>query len=334
MSQKLIAYSLACLCLLCLNMTGCGDKNQKNIFDPVKSTHKEGWAKTHASSAAETIESCKECHGAFLTGGISKVSCMSATAISGFRCHITSPADNPSGCASCHGGPPYGPSGDAAPNRNYAHTKCTIVSDCKTCHLGAGFGTANHSRADIFGDLRRASVLMSDNVRAKTITTTFSYDTASQKCFGVSCHGGQPSTPWNEKINLVAGDNTVCFQCHELGTPPTTVGGPPSPQYNSLYSGTFSGYTSGSLHKAHIEREKYCTNCHNIQVQTDYQMHFSGIAVNNPSGTATDRFVDPGRSIGGPPTSIGSYNKTDKVCFNVTCHTLVPKSNISWINKN
>jgi hypothetical protein len=164
---------------------------------------------------------------------------------------------------------------------------------------------------------------MSHNVKAQTITSSFSYDPASGKCFGVSCHGGQPTTPWNQKINLVAGDNTICFLCHELGTAPTTAGGPPSPQYNSFYSGRYNGLV---LHREHLNREKYCTNCHNIQMQNDYQMHFSGIAVNNPAATAKDRFVDPGRTIGGLPTSIGSYDKATKTCFNVSCHILAPKT--------
>lgn len=307
-------------------LAGCGDKNPQALFSPDSGVHPGGWVKSHKTVAALGTESCVECHGASLEGGVSQVSCMSPTALQGFKCHVTSPADNPSGCVSCHGGPPFGPFGDSAPNRNYAHTKCTVVSSCTTCHLGAGYGTADHASASATGGFRPATVKMTDNVKAQTITTSFSYDPQTQKCFGVSCHGGLPSTPWNEKITLVAGDNSVCFGCHTAGDPPTTVGGSPSPQYNSFYSGTFG---SLRLHSEHLKREKYCTNCHNILVQMDYQMHFSGIAVNNATETATDRFVDPGRTIGGKPTSIGSYDKTTKTCSNVSCHPSVWGS-VKW----
>lgn len=296
-------------------LSGCGNENSNADFDNGK--HPGDWITTHKSSARTDIESCRECHGETLDGGISAASCMSATAVNGFKCHVTSPAANPVDCLSCHGGPPFGPYGNSAPNRNFAHTQHNVVADCKTCHLDAGYGTADHSRATSSGGYRPASVKMGENIKAQTVPISFGYVPATQNCSGVSCHGGQTSPSWNQKIILVAGNNSLCLQCHEPGTAPVTLSGAPSPQYNSFYSGIYGSF---NLHTDHLNRGSYCTDCHNIGVLTDFQQHYSGTAVNNPTESASNRFADPGSSIGGSPTSIGHYVKATKTCGTVSCH--------------
>lgn len=296
-------------------LSGCGDENSKADFN--NGEHPDNWITTHKSSARSNIESCRECHGESLNGGISAVSCMSASAINGFNCHVTSPAANPVDCLSCHGGPPFGPYGDSAPNRNFAHTEHTVVADCKTCHLDAGYGTADHARATASGGYRPATIKLSESVKAQTVSTSFSYSPATQNCSGVSCHGGQVSPSWTQKIVLIAGNNLLCLQCHEPGTAPISLCGAPSPQYNSFYSGTFNDL---NLHTEHLGMGYNCTDCHNIGVLTDFQQHYSGTAVNNPTESAFNRFVDPGGTIGSSPTNIGQYDKTTKTCGTVSCH--------------
>jgi len=327
MSQITKALLLS-VTLAAFTLSGCGDTNSKVVFYPESGKHLPGWTSGHGNSARAEIDSCKECHGEKLDGGISRVSCMSATAVNGFRCHATTPANNTADCISCHGGPPFGPYGNSAPNRNFAHTEHNVVADCKTCHLGAGYGTANHARATASGGYRPATVKMSENVKAQTVPTSFSYAPApSQKCSGVSCHGGQASPSWNQKIILIAGNNSLCLQCHEPGTAPVTLCGAPSPQYNSFYSGSFNDL---NLHTEHLGMGYSCTDCHNIGVLTDFRKHYSGTAVNNPTETATNRFADPGSTIGGSPTtSIGTYDKITKTCGTVSCHPLI-WGDIQW----
>lgn len=313
---------------------GCGNGNSNGSAALLSGNgrHVADWVQLHSAAAASSMESCTECHGSDLSGGISKVSCMSPTAISGYRCHATSPADNPAGCVSCHGGLPSGPFGDTAPNRKLAHDKHTALTACGTCHLNAGTGTVGHARATAAGGFNRATVTLSGAFTAETFTT-FGYDAPSDTCSGVSCHGSggklQAALPWSTGAITMA---TACYQCHEQGTAPTALGGPPTPQYNSFYSGLFSGaIPATNLHEFHLRQTTlnasgtpvFCTDCHNIGTLTDQQKHFGRLTSNT--------FSAPGTTVGGVPTGIGSYDTTTQACSNVACHTAVPKNNVRWV---
>lgn len=68
--------------LLALALGGCGDTNSKAVFSP-ESGHPANWSTTHKTAGKANLESCFECHGEELNGGIAKVSCT--------FCHIGSP---------------------------------------------------------------------------------------------------------------------------------------------------------------------------------------------------------------------------------------------------
>lgn len=300
--------------LLALALGGCGDKNDKAVFIP-EGGHPSDWTSTHKTSAKANLESCVECHGENLDGGISKVSCISTTAVSGFTCHATSPVVNQSGCVSCHGGLPSGPFGTLAPNRKGAHTKHTALAGigCGTCHLNAGSGTAGHAKADASGGRSKATVALSTGFSANVTSGTFGYN-ADGTCSNVSCHGGKTTPAWTGSINIVSNDNNICLTCHEQGT---AVG---IPQYNSYYSGVYSPNNIANLHAFHVaDQGAYCTDCHNIGTLTNYQQHFGGLA--------TKTFTIPGNTIGGAPTKIGFYTISTKTCNNVACHSF----NARWI---
>jgi predicted CxxxxCH...CXXCH cytochrome family protein len=296
---------------MALALAGCGDKNGKAVLS-LESGHPSDWLLTHKTSTRADAGSCVECHGENYDGGISRVSCTSATAVSGFTCHATSPVVNPTGCVSCHGGLPNGPFGTVAPNRKSAHTKHTALVGCDTCHLNAGSGTPGHAKADAAGGRSGATVKLSPVFNANAVSATF--DNTVKTCSNVSCHGGKVTPVWTTgSINIVAGvngDNSVCLQCHE---PATTAGIPNSPQYNSFYSG---------LHVFHLARivngfNINCTDCHNIGTLTNFQQHFGGIT--------TGTFTAPGTTIGvGLPTKIGNYDANTKTCSNTVagCHAL------------
>lgn len=57
-----------------LALAGCGDKNDKAVFAP-EGGHSSGWTVNHKTSAKADLETCVECHGENLDGGIAKVSC-------------------------------------------------------------------------------------------------------------------------------------------------------------------------------------------------------------------------------------------------------------------
>ena len=59
---------------LALALGGCGNSNDKAVFSQ-EGGHSSGWTTSHKTSAKADLESCSECHGASLDGGIAKVSC-------------------------------------------------------------------------------------------------------------------------------------------------------------------------------------------------------------------------------------------------------------------
>ena len=331
-------------------LSGCGDKNSQVNFDADKGAHLDAkWVTSHPAyvnaapaNVATALDSCTMCHGSGFDGGIAQVSCMSATAVSAFRCHATSPAVNPTGCISCHGNQPSGPFANTAPNRQFAHAAHTaLLSDvgvvgieiCNTCHAGAGSGTANHAKAKEDGTINRATVAFSDKFSAKKPNdpTVLSHPTIvrddSVTCLSVRCHGGQSTPAWNTSISLTAGDNSLCTQCHEPGTAPGL------PQKNSYFSGSvvLNGVTL-NLHSSHLLRRAFCTDCHNITKLTDRLTHYGDINTINPvtntyyqdlSNTIPGKTVgngDPNGTGGYSPAQIKYFNPVTQTCSNVSCH--------------
>jgi len=295
--------------LTALSLSGCGDENSRAVFHSESGKHPSGWAAGHSASArADLKTTCIGCHGENLDGGISQISCMSPTAVSGFRCHATSPAEIATGCVSCHGVAPGGPFGDTAPNRKFAHDKHTALTGCDSCHLNAGSGTADHAKAAADGGPRPATVTMSDAFRAKTLTT-FGYDATSGTCSGVSCHGGQETPSWSTGAISLSAD---CDKCHDQA-------GDATPQYNDYFSGIKEEF---NLHQVHLQspiQTVVCTDCHNIGTLSDYQKHYSGISTNS--------FTSPRETVGNNgasfPTQIRTYTGTTQSCGiidTVRCH--------------
>ncbi|NVN98921.1 MAG: CxxxxCH/CxxCH domain-containing protein [Geobacteraceae bacterium] len=301
MSQINIGKFIGIL-LLTASLSACGDASTNSQVSQTM-PHPSGWTTSHKSA---NLASCVECHGEDLGGGISRISCMSPTAVSGFICHATNPVNNPVGCISCHGADPYGPYGSTAPNRKFAHSKHTLlIPACKSCHPNAGSGTPNHARATATGGVRSAFVHITSSYKAKSYLS-YGYNQSTGTCSGVSCHGGQDSPVWSSGTIAMVTD---CLLCHQQGANKY------DPQYNSFYSGNYSLVSPPlNLHTSHIGRGALCTDCHNIGILTDYAKHFSGIGINN--------FTNPGATIGGGfPTKVGNYDTVQQKCSNTTCHT-------------
>lgn len=275
-------------------LAACGKVNSD--APPVDSNgkHPVDWIGQHKNVARVSTSTCSQCHGSDLTGGITQIGCFSTTqkSVSGFACHATSPAANPTGCVSCHSLPP---NGTTAPNRANAHAKHLALFGltCDSCHSGGGSGTVNHAKGV-------AAVSLPVTLKAKSITTSFGYDATSGKCSGIICHGGQPTPIWSGGIINVATD---CLKCHEQGSASQ------APQYNSFYSGqwSFNGSSSVNLHKLHLLSTDtkttpatpiVCINCHNISALA--AKHFIGLTTSDFEGAPTG-------TIGGGTTKITGY---------------------------
>jgi predicted CxxxxCH...CXXCH cytochrome family protein len=104
-----------------------------------------------------------------------------------------------------------------------------ITSDCDICHQGAGSQTTSHFNAVV-------NVALSGyNAQSGTA----SYNTGSETCSRVSCHGGQDTPVWLEALDV----DGECEACHSL-------------------QGEYNSYTSGK-HKKHVEDKNIaCFECH------------------------------------------------------------------------
>lgn len=86
MSQiKAALYASVVACSLALS--GCGDTNSKVVFSPDSGQHPSGWETSHKNSVHADTESCFECHGENLDGGIAQISCT--------KCHLGTESIHP-----------------------------------------------------------------------------------------------------------------------------------------------------------------------------------------------------------------------------------------------
>jgi len=236
-------------------------------------------------------QACGLCHATAANGVSidSAPSCLSTDPSFGIACHVTSPAVTSSGCTSCHGGPPNGPSGAAAPNRAGAHAAHLALGvGCRACHRGAGTGTDKHAVG-----VGLAFLNLSTGLQAQT--GSFAY--AGGRCSGVACHGGQQSPNWRTGETIdVAQD---CTSCHE----PLNQA---LPQYNAYFSGFKFGE---NLHLFHLNGPDgftiTCTTCHNPDLLTS---HFVGLATPAFEGVAATTLA-----------SFVNYEPATGACT-VSCH--------------
>lgn len=164
----MFTFKKALLLLMVITSWGCSSANDKTIILDASGKHPAGWAVAtigglHPAVYLSDPDTCKECHGTDLTGGISKVSCFSADR-SGMSCHLQGPSGHPAGwsnpashgahakavatgvngmafCANCHGADYRGAG--------------VSLKDCLRCHTTAPHpakpwfgGVYSHKKAD------------------------------------------------------------------------------------------------------------------------------------------------------------------------------------------
>lgn len=323
--------------------------------------HAENWVQQHwvvykkangGSGAASGMTECSECHGTDLGGGISKVSCFTAsfdgtschpnadrklghatgwgdhvstgfhgyssaglrgntdlardcglchatgpaeTSVStapsclstdprwGISCHVSSPAQTPSGCGSCH----QIPSKDSSSSTG-AHLKHLNLPgglSCSACHADVSGVSVTHATG--------ASAVSPASLY-KAPSGNASYSDTDGTCINVSCHGGKLTPSWADGAIAV---ETECLSCHQQGVAFQT------PQYNSFFSGNIIDGKNG--HAEHLARNIACSVCHSV----DKTQHFGSLA--DPGFSAANTIVQG--------AEIGSY--TAGVCNNVSCHS-------------
>lgn len=319
---------------------GCGTANDSALTVDVSGKHPADWIAAHSAWFLNSNSSCKDCHGATLSGGISGVSC-SSSSFNGLSCHangphpIPWPAHNQStnqfnNCSSCHGVALTG--GATAPACSQCHTALIpgtvpVAGTCISCHgappigpNGAVFPNLSaahkaHTQLAMVCSVCHSGGGSGTSTHGTSLTVAFAaaYNAKNGAavmnqdgtCANVSCHGGITTKFWRGGRVDPLRD---CLFCHEAGTASGI------PQGNSYYSGE---------HQKHlVDIGLLCTDCHDMAVVSGGATHFSGLSTPafelSPASTMRAplnfssgvRSCSPGSSPPNNPFSIGVCHST------------------------
>jgi predicted CxxxxCH...CXXCH cytochrome family protein len=216
----LLRIALAAYCALCLFACSKANPNALSI-DPVTGKHPAGWAAAttggkHPQAYIAGPSACFECHGKNLNGGISGVSCFSAS-LGGISCHP--------------GGPSGHPAGWSAPSAHGASAKALAagrdgIAHCQACHgadLAGGTGPSCLNTAGCHGIGNLAAHPARpwrSTLGGRTHTTT----DASNAAGCALCHAGGANSTRTPAPLAAAGTAPGCFNntlCHGVEGHPT-----------------------------------------------------------------------------------------------------------------
>jgi len=248
-----LIFLYAVIGLLLTGHFGCGSSSSTNKnagFDANTGKHRQNWIIDHRAAYLSDTNSCAECHGADLLGGIASVSCFSPS-FGGASCHANGPGH--ADPASWRNPEKHGASAKAAPN---GQTQSGFEV-CRICH-----GTTFQGNG--------ASI------------------PACSSCHGGSApHPVSWITQTYIHRNTDPGNATVCSRCHLKGanspiappSPPAAAGTAPGCFNNTLCHASSHGadWANPSVHGA---AAKAAPNAATVQgfssCQTCHGADFSG----------------------------------------------------------
>jgi len=302
--------------LFIATMFGCSKANESSVNLGSSGLHPAGWVVAsgggaHSLSYLANPTVCVECHGKSLEGGITGVSCFTAS-LNGMSCHANGPSGHPAGWAA---GDAHGVAAKAAV------TGLNGLSHCQLCH-GADFsgGTAKKSCLNTAG------------------------------CHGATISAPHSQKPWLSKIGGRTHTNTdvsnaaTCANCHANGANSTRVPSPAAPAgtpigcFNNTLCHSVIGHPTGwnaaNVHgtaaKAVSGNDKgfsYCTQCHGA----NYQGGTAQQTCLNTSGCHGADVAAPHPGIPWISSTVGAVNHTSTDTSNAgqcaVCHTGGANSN-------
>ena len=256
------------LLLLAALAAGCS-KDRGTSFDP-DAGHPDDYLSSHASEYRSESQSCAECHGKDLMGGIAKVSCYSSS-FEGTACHPGGPGGHPADwrsthtvtdpaqaatCAQCHDNP----ANDLAPgcfNTSLCHgQKSGHPADWRSSHT-----SVNPAEA--------ATCAQCHDNPANSL---------SPGCFNTSlCHGNQGGHPagWASAGQHGAAAKgspgmASCTSCHGSGYGGGTSGQSCFPCHGWNAPHARSGWDGGgrSHRSANQSNAGACAQCHRSSAGT------------------------------------------------------------------
>lgn len=197
-----------------LSLSGCGDTDSQAVFSAASGKHPTGWETSHKNSVNADTESCFECHGENLAGGISGISCTS--------CHL--------GTANIH--PDQWGQYAYARHKAYVATNGTARCANAACHGTAlsgvpGSGSSCLTACHMGGAAAKHPATWTQYSSHANYVKANANDHA--KCSTAACHG--------TASNGVFLSGPSCTQCH--------LGG-----INAVHPATANAWTSA--HQGHL----------------------------------------------------------------------------------
>lgn len=309
---------------------GCSSANRESSLDPETGMHAANWIIDHPVEFLQNQGVCKTCHGTGLKGGISKVSCFSAS-VEGAGCHANGPGhpsgwSNPeqhgvtaekdfSACKTCHG---------AAYQGGLATTTCYQCHDGPGLdHPGAGWVVAGHKTAaladmvgcqkchgaDYLGGGSHVACTgchMEDRTKVHRLGwypdvqlnhRAYAATNGTSSCANLYCHGAN--------LSGVANSGPSCSTCHAW---PFAGGGACGTCHGIPPEGSSFPDRAGR-HSAHAALGSFvtCGTCHTGAGP--------GTA-NHQNGTADVNIA----AAYNAKTGASTYNPSAVTCSNVSCH--------------
>jgi predicted CxxxxCH...CXXCH cytochrome family protein len=271
---------------------GCSDtRKSATTFNSETGKHPANWIVDHRAAFLSDTGQCATCHGSDLKGGISGVSCFSAS-FNGMSCHENGPSGHPSGWSDPGS---HGATAKSAPDTALGHG----FLYCERCH-GADFAGGAVNRSCF-------------------------------TCHGVSApHSPAPWRGGaHTHTDTDSGNAPVCAQCHANGlnssvqpNPPAAAGTEPGCFNSTLCHGEVghaTGWSSPDVHGASAKDAPgtssgfaYCETCHG----TDFAGGSSNQSCFTCHGVSAPHSPKPWRDATRTHTTTNSQNAT--VCNQ--CH--------------
>ncbi len=276
-------------------LSGCGTANTGAPSLDSAGKHPQNWLSGHrAAYLANTIQ-CRECHGADLKGGITKVDCFNQGALA--RCH-----SNGHGPRSIIHPLPFASSllhGSEA-------AKDLIV--CQSCHGTPGSSGSNPQFNVRIGSLASGCELSGCHIQKMAHPKSWnSHGTSGNQANSCAlCHGA----------NFSGGNGPSCKSCHaRLATGGLPIKGQCSSCHGNPPSGSLYPDRIGS-HARHTALSGVtCSACHN-GFGSGSHSHYSSARVQQLQLSAKMGFM----ATYNARNNSANFNTTTNTCANIKCH--------------
>jgi predicted CxxxxCH...CXXCH cytochrome family protein len=317
-----------CMIIACGTLFGCSAANDQAPALNSTNAHPSDWRTAHRSAYRQKPDSCRECHGDDLTGGITKIGCSVASCHAGNhpprsiihevpfkgtdtlnKAHGSLAKKDLTVCQDCHGLP-----GSAGSNPRFNLTYGSLPAGCESsgCHNQFMAHPKPWNTHGSAGNQANACALCHGaNFEGSAATGAPACSSCHSRLIGVqlpvagtcnSCHGNPPdgvTTPnraGSHVVHLALPElQNNCNACHDGG-------GSGTPAHLDKVFGNYtvaflSGYSAQSGAVRFNKAAETCSNvkCHGGQTTPAWGGHIAGCTSCHASGTAQYNSFNSGK---------------------------------------